>query len=178
MQTVSENEIAAEKTATAPTATLLVTIAAFEAIAFALWMGGLVALGAIAAPAVFGIVPAPGSADAMTVVFRRFDRVAMVCAAVALVAEAAFASRGGRIGRDGVARGVAVMVAAALAIVTGTWLSPTIEALHRGGAIRGLGDAGEKLERIHRWAEMAGKAELVLVAVALVLLLVKLARRR
>ena len=164
--------------APSPTTTMLVVIAAFEAIAIALWLGGLVALGAITAPVVFRMVAAPTSADAMTTVFRRFDRLAMVCAAVALVCEAAFASKGGRIGRDGVARGVAVIVASALAILTGTWMSPAIEELHRGGAIRGLGDAGEKLERIHRLAETAGKAELALLAAALVLLLVKLARRR
>ena len=53
--------------------------------AIGVWLGGLVALGAIAAPVVFAIVPMPASADAMTVVFRRFDLVAMACAAVAIM---------------------------------------------------------------------------------------------
>ena len=49
--------------------------------------GGFATLGAVVAPLVFGIVPAPASADAMTAVFRRFDSVAIVCAVVVLVAE-------------------------------------------------------------------------------------------
>ena len=42
-----------------------------------LWVGGLVALGACAAPIVFHVVPAPMSGDAMGAVFRRFDQVAI-----------------------------------------------------------------------------------------------------
>ena len=46
-------------------------------LAVAVWLGGLAALGAVAAPVVFSRVPWPSSADAMTIVFRRFDAVAM-----------------------------------------------------------------------------------------------------
>lgn len=51
------------------------------------WAGGLLVLGAIVAPVVFHVVPAPTSADAMTVIFRRFDRVAMGCGAALALAE-------------------------------------------------------------------------------------------
>ena len=47
------------------------------ALAVAVWLGGLLVLGAIAAPLVFANVSFPQSADAMTLVFRRFDTVAM-----------------------------------------------------------------------------------------------------
>jgi hypothetical protein len=145
-------------------------------LALALWAGGLVVLGAIVAPTVFGIVPAPTSADAMTVVFRRFDGVAIACAVIALLAEAALAWRGGVSRRLDVLRGGATAVAAALAITEGAWLSPRIQALHRGGAVRGFGDAGLELEHLHRIAESVAKTELALLAAALVLLVARAAR--
>ena len=146
-------------------------------LALALWAGGLVVLGAVVAPTVFRIVPAPTSADAMTVVFRRFDVIAMTCAVVALVAEAALAFFGKKTTRLDVGRAGATVVAAVLAIVLGLWLSPAIEGLHRGGAVRGYGAAGLALERYHRLAESTAKVELVLVATATVLVLLRLARR-
>ena len=161
--------------AKAPVRPLVTGVATVELFAIALWAGGLTALGAIVAPTVFGMVPAPTAADAMTLVFRRFDRVAMTCAAVALVAEAALAARGGRIGRVDVVRSVVVVLAAALAIGQGAFLSPAIEAFHRGGAIRGLGEAGMELHRTHKLAEAAGKGQLVLLLAALVLVVRKVA---
>ena len=56
-------------------------------LAAGVWLGGIVVLGAIVAPTVFGIVPAPTSADAMTVVFVSFDKIAMTAAAIVAVAE-------------------------------------------------------------------------------------------
>ena len=70
----------------------ILTIVALLAVA--VWLGGLTALGAVAAPVVFSTVPWPSSADAMTIVFRRFDAVAMACAAIVLATEAARAMGG------------------------------------------------------------------------------------
>jgi uncharacterized membrane protein len=145
-------------------------------LALALWAGGLIVLGAIVAPTVFGIVPAPTSADAMTVVFRKFDVVAIGSAVVVLVSEALLAWRGGKPTRSDVARAAAAILAAVLAIIEGAYLSPAIQALHREGAIRGYGDAGRALERFHRLAESAAKIELVLL-LTVVLLIVLRARR-
>lgn len=152
------------------------SISAVYVLALGLWAGGLVVLGAIVAPTVFGIVPAPSSADAMTVVFRKFDAVAIACGLVALLAEAAFAWLGGRTTRLDLARGSAATVAAGLAIVGGAWLSPAIQALHEGGAIRGFGEAGAALETFHRRAESVAKAELVLVISVILLLVMRVAR--
>ena len=154
---------------------VVVAIAVLELTVLAVWGGGLVALGAIAAPTVFGIVPAPSSADAMTVVFRRFDRVAITCAAIALACEVAAVLKA-RVRTPDLVRGAAAVLAAGLAIVEGAWLSPAIEALHRQGAIRGLGDAGLALERTHRLAETAGKGQLLLLFVTLVLVVERLSR--
>ena len=128
--------------------------------ALAIWVGGLVALGACAAPLVFKIVPAPLSGEAMGAVFRRFDVVAISCAIVVLGCEAV------RIWvRDGAAttaerlRGLLVVTAAGAAIYGGVELSPSIVALHAAGAVRGLGENGVKLDRIHDLAEGVAKVE-------------------
>lgn len=140
------------------------------------WMGGLLVLGAIVAPTVFHVVPAPSSADAMTLVFRKFDALAISCALVCLFAEAVLAWRGGKATRLDVVRGLTVVGAAACAITVGAWLSPAIHALHRSGAVRYVGADGAELERLHRIAEMTAKLELTLLAAVLVLTLLR-ARR-
>ena len=151
----------------------IAVIVSIELLAIMVWGGGMVALGAVAAPLVFGIVPAPHSADAMTQVFLRFDRIAMTCAAIALVAESALGRRAGPITRLDLARLGVVVAAGALTIVQGAWLSPKIAELHRGGAVRGLGEAGLALERFHGWSETSGKTQLVLLAATVVLVVWK-----
>jgi hypothetical protein len=99
----------------------------------------------------------------MTLVFRRFDGLAIACATVALVAEAAFAHRGGRSTRTDLARGMCLVGATVLAIAIGAWLSPGIAALHREGAVRHVGPAGEELQRLHHLAELFAKGELLLL---------------
>jgi len=145
-------------------------------VAVAVWLGGLMALGAIAAPIVFGTVPAPASADAMTLVFRRFDTVAMTCAAVVLAAEAVRAATRQPLRGLDVARVSTAVVAAALALTEGLWLSPRIEALHRAGAVRGLGAPGLELESAHRLAEHVGKGEVALGLVLIALHVATVAR--
>jgi uncharacterized membrane protein len=132
------------------------------------WLGGMFVLGAIVAPTVFHTIPAPGSADAMTLVFRRFDRVAMGASVIVLVCEVGLATvtRGVR---DAV-RSFACIMMSALAIFEGTLLSPKIEALHVAGAIRGLGDLGLELNRTHHQAELLAKTELAFGLLYVVLL--------
>lgn len=159
-----------------PSRTTVTTIAIVQLLAIAVWAGGLLALGAIVAPIVFRVVPAPTNADAMTLVFRRFDGVAIACATVALVAEAAFAHRGGRATRADLARGMCLVLATVLAIAIGAWLSPGIAALHHGGALRHVGPAGEELERLHRFAETFAKGEVALLLAAFGLSVAKASR--
>lgn len=144
--------------------------------ALALWLGGLVVLGAIVAPTVFRIVPAPSSADAMTIVFRKFDAVAISCALVCLFAEAALAWRGGKATRLDVVRSVTLVGASGCAITVGAWLSPAIQNLHRSGAVRNFGPDGTELERLHRIAESTAKIELAFLTAVLVFTLLR-ARR-
>lgn len=134
-----------------------------SALAVAVWLGGLAVLGAIVAPTVFAIVPMPHSADAMTVVFRRFDTVAMSCAALALAAEALRVALRVPFTRVDVVRGVTTVFAAAVTTYEGANVSPQIAALHASGAIRGVGAAGIELGRLHDVAEACGKVSLALL---------------
>jgi hypothetical protein len=172
-------------------------VAIASLLAIAIWLGGLVALGAVAAPTVFAIVPMPSSADAMTSVFRRFDVVAMACAAVILAGEAGRAwmraasrqaprvrqeshgrpspaapalSRPGlsKVDRLVTLRAGASALAAVGSVVQGTEITPKIAALHAGGAVRGLSPGGMELARLHDLAEWCAKAQLVLLLVVLV----------
>jgi hypothetical protein len=159
-----------------PTRAVVTTIAVIQLLSIAVWAGGLAALGAIVAPIVFRVVPAPTSADAMTLVFRRFDAVAIVCAIVALVAEVAFALRGGRATRADMVRGFCLVGATGLAIAIGAWLSPGIAELHRGGAMRHIGESGQALDRLHHLAELLAKGELVLLLTGFALSVEKASR--
>jgi uncharacterized membrane protein len=151
-------------------------LAVVQLLALAVWAGGLLALGAVVAPIVFRTVPAPTNADAMTLVFRRFDTVAIACAAVALVAEAGFALRGGKITRLDLARAASVVVATGLAIAVGAWISPAIAELHRSGAVRGVGEGGQALARLHHLAEALAKGEITFLFASFLLSVFKAAR--
>jgi hypothetical protein len=138
-------------------------------LAGAVWLGGLVALGAVAAPIVFSRVSWPENADAMSLVFRRFDSVAMTCAALVVASDAARAFAGVRFTRLDLGRGLASLIAVAAAVVEGASISPRIAALHAGGAVRGVDAAGLELARLHDLAEALGKAQVILLAIAIVL---------
>jgi hypothetical protein len=141
--------------------------ATLAVVSLAIWIGGLVALGACAAPIVFHSVPAPLSGYAMGAVFRRFDQVAITCGVVVLGCEAV-RLRASAVSAPAVKRSlfertrtVLAIVATVAAIYGGTRLSPAIVALHAGGAVRGLGPDGAELERLHALAESIAKIEVV-----------------
>jgi hypothetical protein len=152
------------------------SLAIVALLAVSVWLGGLVALGAVAAPVVFSIVPWPSSADAMSVVFRRFDTVAMISAAIVLATEAARAVVRLPFGWLDHGRALASALAAGAAVIEGVAISPRIAALHAAGAIRGVDAPGLELAHLHNLAETCGKAELVLLAVVVALHVVALSR--
>jgi uncharacterized membrane protein len=137
-------------------------------LAASLWLGGLLALGAIVAPIVFRIVPAPSSGDAMTVVFHRFDQIALGCAAIVALAEV-FRARAGGVARADALRIVSAVIASGCALVIATSISPRIAELHAAGAMRGVGPLGAELDRIHDWATRLGKVEAFAVAALIAL---------
>ncbi len=140
-------------------------------IALGLWGGGLIALGACAAPLVFGLTPYPFSADAMGAVFARFDKIAVVAAIVVLGCEVVRSlldtKRMGmprRVRLLARARRYLTMLAALLSIYGATQLTPEILRLHHADVRRGVGPDGELLEQLHRRAELVGKAVVPLAA--------------
>jgi hypothetical protein len=126
-------------------------------IAIGLWMGGLIALGACAAPFVFRLTPAPFSGDAMGAAFARFDSIALGAAVIALGAEVlrtwARGRRGGKAAR--IRRMLAILLAAGAAYVA-LALTPKIISMHQAGITRG----DPVLDEIHHRAELVGKIEL------------------
>ncbi len=131
------------------------------------WAGGALVTGALVAPVVFQRVPAPTSGDAMTEVFMRFDRAALVIAAALVFSEVALARLRSPILRTDVARLLLAIGLVGLIVVEATWVSPSIAALHQAGAIRGIGAGGAEIEHLHVIAKRIGTAE-VLALVAFV----------
>lgn len=127
-----------------------------------LYIGGLIALGACAAPAVFRLTPAPYSGDAMGVAFARFDQIAIGASVVALASEIGRTWAGGLSGRTRLARirRMSAMFMAFAATYVGLALSPRINELHRSGVRRDETAQGQMLESIHKRAESTGKAGL------------------
>lgn len=145
--------------------------AALAVLAAGVWVGGMVALGACAAPAVFNLTPAPYSGDAMGVAFARFDQIALGAAVTLLAAEVARTWAAGGRARLPVARvrRIAAFVIAGCAAYLGLVLTPQINDLHKAGVRRRVGPEGAALDAIHRRAELVGKIETGL-GVALVML--------
>jgi hypothetical protein len=145
-------------------------------LAIAMWLGGLMALGTLVAPVIFSQVSMPWSADAMTVIFQRFDLVAMTSAAALLATEAVRAIARAPFARIDHLRAGVSAAAAAAAVYEGASVSPRIAALHAEGVVRGLGSAGMELSKLHDRAELLGKSEVALLVVVLVLQVVSWTR--
>jgi hypothetical protein len=146
-------------------------LSAIGAMLCSVWLGGLVVLGAIVAPTVFRNVPdGRVAADAMTLVFQRFDRLALGCCGALVVVELARAVLGKRkLARLDLARIGLTLAAAGMALYEGLVISPRIAALHREGAVRGLGEAGLELAAVHTRAETLGKVTVVVAAILVAL---------
>ncbi len=144
------------------------------------WIGGIFVLGAVVAPTVFHGAPPDVAADVMTAVFRKYDRIAVLCAAALLVGEAlravglgAAASRSAE-----VVRYLLCVVLVGMTLYTAFVLSPRIDAMHRAGVVAGIGEAGARFARAHNLAEWLGKAVVLFGAAVAVLAALGAARPR
>ncbi len=140
-------------------------------LAAGLVLGGTIALGMSAAPAVFRLTPRPFSGNAMGVAFASFGQVALLATCVALVVEVirtVIHRRSRPRAWDRVRRLVAIGLAGSAAYLAFN-LTPTINGLHAEGVVRGEGDRGAQLDAIHKRAELVGKTEVGL-ALALIFL--------
>lgn len=134
-------------------------------------LGGTLALGASAAPAVFRLAPKPFSGNAMGAAFASFGQIALFATCVALLVEVVrtvIHRRSRPRAWDRVRRLVAIGLAGCAAFLAFN-LTPTINGLHADGVVRGEGERGAKLDAIHAQAELVGKLEVGL-ALALVFL--------
>jgi uncharacterized membrane protein len=150
---------------------LVFPLTVLSVLALGLWSGGLVVLGAIAAPLVFRMVPMPDAADAMAAVFARFDQLVIGLALTLLVSDGVLllARRGQAFDWLDRLRPLATIVLCLLGIGEAMYITPRIAGLHAAGAVRGVGDSGMRLDALHDVAERLGKGQLLL-AVLLVIL--------
>jgi hypothetical protein len=130
-------------------------------LALGTWAGGMLALGACAAPFVFQLTPAPWSGYAMGAAFARFDSIAIACSVLTLGAEVV---RTLLVLKRPASRAIlprlrryAAIVLALGAVYIGMHVSPTINQMHEQGVRRNVGPEGIELERIHKQAELIGK---------------------
>lgn len=151
--------------------------------ALGLWCGGMIALGACAAPMVFQLTPYPSSGHAMGSAFSRFDSIAMGCGLVLLACEVGRTIVALKLGRRsssllGRIRRYGAIFMAAAAAFTGLHLTPGIMELYRAGARRNVGVSGTQLEQLHAQAEMIGKVTvgLAVLLIALHILTLPMAR--
>jgi hypothetical protein len=141
--------------------------------AVALWLFGWVVLGAIVAPVQFRTVPSPYAAEAMTTIFRRFDTIALACAAIVWMTDVLLGNASDSKVR--VAKRALASLATIALLLEAFLIAPRIEDLFRAGAIRGFGPEGETLNAWHRAAEGAGKLQVLALFILLALELVELA---
>jgi len=143
------------------------TIATFAVVP---WLGGLVALGAFAAPRVFGILDRETAGSVMGPIFRNFDTLVIVAATVFAAAEIArvvAVGARGWLARARVAAGAALV---ACGLMSALWLGPQIaEAFDAGVRRDHTSDAGRAMDIAHSRAELAGKTAILLGAIWLAL---------
>lgn len=144
---------------------------ALAVVSFALVAGGLVALGACAAPFVFRLTPAPSSGQAMGAAFMRFDRIALAASCVVLAVEMlrTWIDRRQRPSVLSRVRRFAAIVFAGCVAYSGMSLSPAIVELYAAGARRDAaaeaapdasqGSKNAELDAIHQRASQLAKIE-------------------
>jgi uncharacterized membrane protein len=139
------------------------TLHFLHTLALGLWIGGSVALGSLTAPAVFGLVPDRSLAGRiMARVFRRFDRILLLCAATLIVTSAVMMALYGRMSQWYAIEYVCIGMMSASLLYTTVLVSPRIRRLRREGKTE-----GSAFERLHRTSELAMQFNLVCAIVAL-----------
>ena len=144
----------------------------------ALMIGGMLALGAFAAPVAFGSLPRPEAAALMGVLFRRYDTVLLI--ALALVWLGEMGHLGALMGRGILSstmkrrlpllRGLLLLLLTAGLLVATLSVNPAIERLQAAGVHRTpLSAEGRRFDQMHHWSEMLYKVDLLTAACFLLL---------
>lgn len=145
---------------------------ALQSLGLALMTGGVLALGAITAPLVFGNLPRMEAAPIMAMIFRRYDGVLLLALGFTLLGEVLRVASRYQVWRPRLAfvRGLLLLGLTGMLLYSTTSLNPQIERLNRVGVQRNLQTVeGRRFEQLHRQSETFYKLSL-LCAVLLILL--------
>lgn len=139
------------------------TLHFLHTLALALWIGGTVALGALAAPVVFRLSSSRDVAgEIMTRTLQRFDGVLMACVVLLVVTSAAMIARYGRLSPWYAIEYVCIAMMSASAVYGVAVLSPRLRRLRRDGRTD-----DDEFEQLHRTSELSMQFNLVCATVAL-----------
>ena len=145
---------------------------ATQSIGLALMSGGILALGAFTAPAVFGGLPRSQAALVMLTIFRRFDLLLLGTLVLSQVGEYlrwishAFQSKS----RINKVRLVLVAGLTVCVIYSAQVLNPQLEQMNLSGVHRNLASSqGRQFDQLHKRSEGFAKAELLMALLLLLL---------
>jgi len=142
----------------------------FQLVGLALMVGGMLALGAFAAPAVFSSFPRAEAGEAMTQVFLRFDNVLLGCAVLIIAGEVG-RFLGGWIETStlGMARWVLLAAIVGITLFNSLSLNPTINRLIHHPEFNQNPAVVQEFQHAHHLSEQLYKTALVIGAMALLL---------
>jgi hypothetical protein len=138
----------------------------------ALMAGGMLALGAVAAPLVFKSLPREAAAPLMASIFRHYDLVLLGALGLTLLGEMLRIASRQMLWHPKVAmvRGLILLSLTGMLLYSTTGVNPQIAALNRAGVHRNLQtEEGRHFERLHKLSEKLYKLSL-LCSVCLILL--------
>ena len=150
---------------------LLITTTVLECLGLALMIGGMLALGAFVAPAVFHAFPKPEAGAVMTLIFRRYD-VLLGLSAILVVLGEMISLLWEPVRCCRWQRGIRLLITFLLAGSLGIGIfstNPQIERFQHQGVQRGVGPAGQQFDQLHHQSESLYKFGLLL-AIALLAL--------
>jgi Domain of unknown function (DUF4149) len=140
-----------------------------EHLGLAFMIGGMLALGAFVAPALFHNFPLPEAGIVMTAIFRRYDIVLAVSVAFILMGEIIHLSTVGfsKQLKDRF-RLVMVLLIAIVSFFSLVLIHPKMEGYQKAGVVRGVGETGMQFDKLHKQSETLYKAQLILAVILLI----------
>ncbi len=145
-------------------------LTAFENLGLALMIGGMLALGAFTAPAVFHAFPKEDAGRVMTLIFRRYDIVLTASLILILFVEISRHFRKGfQFSPLPLRRYLVLIPLLLIGIYAQDFIHPQIEQYQKAGVIRGVGQAGLKFDRLHHQSEAFYKLELLFAVLLLMM---------
>lgn len=142
---------------------------ALQLLGLAIMTGGMLALGAFAAPAVFGAFPREQAGEAMTQVFLRFDILLLACTALVVLGEAGrFFSQSTGLSALVITRLVLILAISAIALFNSLSLNPKINNLIHHPQFKTDIMVIEEFQKAHKLSEQLYKLQLLLGLLAII----------